>query len=202
MTFGTFVGVALLLLLAGVIGLECTTGLADPPVERPIKIVAAPASEPTSAPEATPDERARQVAAILARPLFSPDRRPPSEPLVAVIDVPVPRLTGTLLGPFGRHAVLAVGDRQISRAEGDEFDGWTVHEVDNGKVSLLRPDQSGQLRLIVITGKATPVASAEPSMEGFAWTNPCGRRHKPDAGGRTSDAASPACKSALAAVQG
>ena len=77
---------------------------------RPRAIVAAAPAE------VAPDHTREWIAAILARPVFSPDRRPPAEiastPGVRLPEG-LPRLSGVLLGPFGRSAIFAVDGREV-----------------------------------------------------------------------------------------
>ena len=51
------------------------------------------------------------VVTVLARPLFSPDRRPPADTVIVASGrtVPgLPRLAAILVGPFGRSAIFAL----------------------------------------------------------------------------------------------
>jgi hypothetical protein len=114
----------------------------------------------------------------------------------ARVQILVPRLSGTVLGPFGRQAVFAIGGGQSSLAEGDDIAGWTVREIGDGTATLLRSDAPGPLRLTVAGGDPEPVASLLPSAGRFTWNNPCGRRHKGNPAGRSAEAS--VCRSVLA----
>jgi hypothetical protein len=83
------------------------------------------------------------VATVLARPLFSPDRRPAAETAtVGGSSVPgLPRLTGILVGPFGRQAIFATNGRKpIVVEEGARIDAYTVKSIDVAQVRLLGPE--------------------------------------------------------------
>lgn len=138
---------ALALSLAGIIGLE----LRPPPAgEEP---VARSTVVPPPAPRAPlpPDGHgAAWAAAALARPLFSEDRRPPSPPTDAAAEPPpLPRLTGTLIGPFGRRALLVAGssDKPVALGESDRVGVWTVEAISEGHVTLRGPDGAQSLRV-------------------------------------------------------
>jgi hypothetical protein len=88
------------------------------------------------------------VGPILARPLFSPDRRPAAGmDDAAAAGVPgLPRLTGILVGPFGRSAIFASNaSKPIVLGEGGRIDAYTVQSIDAAEVQLDGP--SGVQRL-------------------------------------------------------
>lgn len=90
------------------------------------------------------------TAVALARPLFSEDRRPPSlAPSGAATPPSLPRLTGTLIGPFGKRAFLVdVGsDKPRALSESDRVGRWTVESISDGVVTLNGPDGVQNLRL-------------------------------------------------------
>ena len=111
------------------------------------------APEPTSAarpravaashPVTVADHTDEWVATILARPLFSPDRRPPSETQVATGAAPLaglPRLSAVLVGPFGRSAIFAAeGQRPMVVLEGNRVGAWTVRSIEDGAVEVIGP---------------------------------------------------------------
>jgi hypothetical protein len=84
------------------------------------------------------------VATILTRPLLSPDRRPPRGAVAAVpgerpADA-LPRLSGVLVGPFGRSAIFATdGARPIVVGEGGRVDAWTVRRIEVEGVEVAGP---------------------------------------------------------------
>jgi hypothetical protein len=104
---------------------------------RPRAIVAAAPAE------VAPDHTREWIAAILARPVFSPDRRPPAEiastPGVRLPEG-LPRLSGVLLGPFGRSAIFAVDGREpLVVDEGGRIDAWTVGTIEADTVQVSGP---------------------------------------------------------------
>ena len=191
---GMSAGLGLLAALGALIGLELAPEWSEPPAGNQGQTAAADAPAPVVAPAPPTDRRAEQVATILARPLFSPERRPADVPPVATVEPPIPRLTGTIVGPFGHHAVFAVDGRQVDRTEGDEIAGWTVLDIGNGFASLRHADQPDVVRLVVTTDAAQRVVAPGPSIgEGFAWNNPCGRRHSAAHGSRSAGSGLPVC---------
>lgn len=95
---------------------------------------------------ASQDEIDAAIAAIAARPLFTPGRRPPEakKPAAAQDEAPVPkppelrgRLAGVMLGPEEREALFArQGEKPIAVHVGGEIDGWTVAAIDSDHVEL------------------------------------------------------------------
>ncbi len=117
--------------LAGVIGVE----LSAPPARRVPP--AAPASAASRAPVLAPDAAAtRWAQVLLARPLFSPDRRPPDVVRSAAAAHALPRLAGVLVGPEGRRALFAGG---VVLAEGGALGPWRVAGIAAGQVTLTGP---------------------------------------------------------------
>jgi hypothetical protein len=82
------------------------------------------------------------VATILARPLFSPDRRPSAEAAM-IADHTVsglPRLSGIMVGPSGRSAIFAAHDsKPIVVAEGGRVGAYTIKSIDPDQVRLVGP---------------------------------------------------------------
>jgi len=86
-------------LLAALVAREVTTEAQEPD---PAQVTAAPAASRVAGPSSP---SADQVASLLARPLFSPGRRPPAEgraPDVATRATPLPRLAGIMVTGGGR----------------------------------------------------------------------------------------------------
>jgi hypothetical protein len=95
------------------------------------------------APRAHADNVQAWVSPILARPLFSPDRRPAADmDTTAAAGMPgLPRLTGILIGPFGRSAIFASkGSKPIVLREGGRIDAYTVRSIDPAQVRLDGPN--------------------------------------------------------------
>jgi hypothetical protein len=87
-----------------------------------------------------PDRIPQWVAMILARPLFSPDRRPAAEAAGQAFGVSqgLPRLSGVLVSPSARTAIFARGDsKPIVVREGGRIDAYTVQSIEAGQVHLL-----------------------------------------------------------------
>jgi hypothetical protein len=100
-------------------------------------------------------------AAVFARPLFSPSRRPAASTTVA---------SGALAGRYvllglvsvgdKRHALIADGDRRIELAEGAAIDGWTVTRIEQDRVLLSSP--AGRTTLTLRAAAAASAAAAKP----------------------------------------
>lgn len=106
---------------------------------------------------------------ILDRPLFSPTRRPPppeqaqAEPAAAPQPDPLKdvHLFGIFEAGRDRGAILRIdGDVQRVRV-GESVAGWTLREVHDRQVVLVRQGQSRTLDLAYadVTGAATPAAA-------------------------------------------
>lgn len=110
------------------------------PADVPHPRVQVPASR-----TAEPDRTAEWVGTILARPLFSPDRRPVQVSTVdaggrAVAPQALPRLAGVLIGPFGRNAIFAAeGSKPLVISEGGKIGAWTVQSIEVGSVKVKGP---------------------------------------------------------------
>jgi hypothetical protein len=98
--------------------------------------------------DAAPDDADTQVASILERPLFAPDRRGPPPPKTAdqaagPVGKAAPEITGRLggitIGPGeDKEAVFerGEGEKPLVVKEGDDVDGWTVSSIEPDKVVL------------------------------------------------------------------
>src|SRR5690348_5221369 len=77
------------------------------------------------------------VAKILARPLFSPDRRPLESPRSTEADLKDKRLAGIVIEPNRRFAIFAVtGAKPLTVTEGDNVDGWRVESITADEIAL------------------------------------------------------------------
>jgi hypothetical protein len=92
----------------------------------------APAKSGASA--STGGDNPSLVAQILARPVFTPGRRPP-EPAARSPVAPIPeppaqqwewRLAGIMVSPSKREALFARDDLKVAVSEGEDIDGWTL----------------------------------------------------------------------------
>ena len=105
---------------------------------------------------------------LLARPLFSPDRHPPSEPVPVLPSPasPLPRLAGVIVTPAGRRAIFAAPDgKPAALQEGDRLNGFTIQSIHPGQVSLRR---TNDVRLVIPTyDRAAPAQPAPIALPGF-----------------------------------
>ncbi len=130
-----------------------------PPSPRP----AAVGRDTAAAPPA--DLSPRWVETLLARPLFSPSRRPlaVAGPLAAAA-TPLPRLTGVVVSASTRGAIFAAqaGGKGIVVSEGDWIAGYRVRSIAAGLVILLGPEGELALRPTFAPVAATPPATGAP----------------------------------------
>ena len=141
-----FLGLALLACaLGGVIVLELDA--ARPAVDETgiVPIRHAPRAQARAASEDPEDHTDQWVATALARPLFSRDRRP--TPVAAAsgggpAQGGLPRLTGVVIGPFGRTAIFAGpdGGKPVAVSEGKTLGAYTVRAIAPGRVTVTGPE--------------------------------------------------------------
>ena len=132
------------------------------------------ATEPLPAPgrpdsgqiNAAREHAAEWVAQILARPLFSPSRRPAATRLL-VSDRPAqpPRLSGMLSWPGGKYAIFQTKKATPSVvAEGGTLAGWSVQTITAEGVTI----SDGETRLVIHpTFVAIEIATLSPPI----WTS-------------------------------
>lgn len=135
-SFGLLIGAAALsAILAWEVGAFAPV---QPAVAPPPHVSVAAATVSPSVPDRTNE----WVNAILTRPLFSPDRKPAAAGSVssAAAVGALPRLSGILVGPFGRRAIFASeGSKPMVVGEGGQVSDWTVRVIDTGAVRLTGP---------------------------------------------------------------
>jgi hypothetical protein len=108
------------------------------------------------------------IATALARPLFSPTRRPPAQTTARVSGpVGLPRLTGVMTGPFGQRAIFAGpdGGKPLVVETGDNVGDYRVQGIENGLVTLNGPDGTRRLRpsfTAAVTDAEGPAANLPP----------------------------------------
>ncbi len=122
-------------------------------------------------PAASADPVGAWTTAILARPLFNPDRRPEaatsSTPKAERHGEP-PRLAGILVSTGRSQAIFAPGDgedRSIVAVEGSVIGGWKVTAIHAGDVQLSGPDGTRIVRPSYANSTAPsspPVSQAPP----------------------------------------
>ena len=103
----------------------------------PLPPPAAPAPPP-AAPDAAGDP-AGLVQTILARPLFSLNRRPAATPdgSAAATSDTLPRLAGVIVGPGGGRAIFAPAEgRPLVLPEGGHIGRYLVRSIVPGQVTL------------------------------------------------------------------
>jgi len=112
------------------------------PVEQPDPAPALP--QLTIAPAPPP------IAAILARPLFSPSRRPPQTNTGKVADdggFADSRLAGIVIEAGRRFAIFAPeGAKALTVIEGETVSGWRVESISPREVALSGPDGTKTLQ--------------------------------------------------------
>lgn len=165
-TVPAFLGLAVLALaLAATIWLELRGRSRDSEVMIPSAAAGSPVPTAARLAAPDPDQLARWTATSLARPLFSPSRRPPA---VAAADQAasaaptLPRIAGVVVTPAGRRVIFAEakGGKPLVVAEGGQVAGFTVRSIQAGKVVLRGPD--GERVLSPAFDPDAPVPSPTP----------------------------------------
>lgn len=154
----------LALLAAALAGLSGAEMLAPGPGAIPLghhRIVLPPApAQAAPAPQAPHADR----SAILARPLFRPDRRPPRVRTAAAQPMPLPRLSGILIGNGFRLAMFASGSGKTRiAAAGERIDGYRIVRI--GPASIILDGPKGRISLTPRFAKlhAAPPPAAPPA---------------------------------------
>ena len=156
-------GLALLAsVLAATIALELDAGRPAGDAGGIVAAVRRPRPLPHAVAPRPPDRTDAWAATALARPLFSRDRKPtPAEagaggPSFAAL----PRLSGVVIGPFGRTAIFAASDggKPLLAAEGRQIGRYTVEAIEPGRVTVAGPE--GQLVLVPTADAVTRQAMA------------------------------------------
>jgi hypothetical protein len=145
-----FLGLAALAsALAAVLVLELGSTAPTEDVGGAVPVRHAPRAQPRAAVEDPVDHTDAWVQTSLARPLFSRDRRP--TPAVAksgeTVIAALPRLTGVLVGPFGRRALFAGSDggKPSVVEEGGSLGPYTVQSIGPGHVTVVGPEGPHEL---------------------------------------------------------
>jgi hypothetical protein len=144
MSSATSIGLGLVAAaLAGIIVMEWRVGERRDE-QAPPHVSASPTGERSQqvAVSKTNDTSA-SIDTILARPLFTPGRRPPSQPHAEpapTTKAALPRLAGVLVSPAGKAAIFAGGDtKPVVVHEGGRLGAYTVQSIEPGRVTLLGP---------------------------------------------------------------
>ena len=116
-----------------------------------------------------PKQIARWAATILARPLFSPGRRPPTAAAAPGAVAPsLPRVAGIMVTPAGRRAIFAEkGAKPLVLGEGGQVSGFTVQSIQAGQVTVRGPQG-----IRVLSPTFDPEAPAPVSRPGVAQLPP------------------------------
>jgi hypothetical protein len=91
-----------------------------------------------------PDRTNERVARILARPLFSPTRRPDTAPVVQTIArADLPRLAGIVSWPGGNYAIFEAekAGHAVVVGEGAALARWAVQSITPDGVTVSRGDE-------------------------------------------------------------
>lgn len=91
----------------------------------------------------------------------------------------MPHLVGTLIGPFGRRALLVSSDGRTlpAASEAGVVGAWTLKHIAPGSVMLVGPGGTRELRLALEGRVVTPARLGTPE-SAWSWANPCGRLHQ------------------------
>jgi len=115
-----------------------------------------PKSDATPAVQNDRPAISQMTATILARPLFSPTRRPPEAEVTDHSETTLSdmRLTGILITPDQRLAIFApAGGKPLVRSEGEMISDWRIESIADQSVSLTGP-----------TGATTLEPKADPNL--------------------------------------
>ena len=129
--------------LAGVIMLEIAgrSGNDDAVISNSPRL---PAPAPRSAAAPAARQAASWAEAALARPLFSPTRRPAprAETPVPAAQAGLPRVAGILVSPGGRSVIFAAaaGGKPVVAREGGQVGAYQVQRIEAGRVTVVGPD--------------------------------------------------------------
>jgi len=144
----------------GMIAVELGEMVRAARIDRPISDFQPPA--PILAPVmASHGNHQENAAKLLARPLFSRNRRPPAEDPHPVAGPPssLPRLTGVVVSPAGKFAIFASagGGRPVVIAEGDHLGAAVIDAIAAGEVNVHGPDGT-----LVLHSTFDQIAQAAP----------------------------------------
>ena len=128
-----------------------------------------------------------RLQATRDRPLFAPSRRPPPQPIVQQMAVPVPQLPppnmvlyGIVADHTGARAVVRSGGsaKPIRARLGDEIEGWKIIRIEPRRMVLSHDDRLVTFALFAAPsakGAASPVAVPSPA---GAWPPPPGAQER------------------------
>ena len=158
------------LLLAGcaVLGVTIAVELTDAGTGAPSEFTAArPAGQAAGAPRAQAPRVDDLLATVLARPLFSPSRKPPAGETAAPPtgpDLNDLRLTGIVIEPERRLAIFAMpGAKALVRGEGETVNDWRLEAITPQQVTLSGPDGTRTLQPKIDGTLARPAPPPRPA---------------------------------------
>ena len=120
-------------------------------------------------PTAAVDDVAGYVPTILARPLFSVDRRPKAGPAaVGAASDDMPRLGGILIDRAQRSAIFQPANegKPVTLVEGDQIAGWTIQQITADSVTLTGPKGTQTLQPKPDPSLASTVPTVDPMAPG------------------------------------
>jgi hypothetical protein len=120
------------------------------------------------------------VATILARPLFTRDRRPAPPATAAAATqsgAALPRLTGIAISPDRRRAIFAGADgsKPIVVEEGGSIDGFTVQAISPESVKVQGPGGERSVRLAFDPSPPPPPTPEQPQLPMVVQPPPYGQ---------------------------
>nr|WP_294529035.1 hypothetical protein [uncultured Rhodopila sp.] len=134
------------LCLCGVIGVELAGGRALPDAMPGRVGPAVSGGGSAGAAGEAPGRRDVRLAAILARPLFSPDRRPAASAARSVSGLP--RLTGIVVTGSRKLAIFAGPGKAMVAEEGVRLGAYEVTAISDAGVTVAGPEGTTVLRPI------------------------------------------------------
>jgi hypothetical protein len=135
---------------AGGIALLVQSASSDVPMRQAGDRVGGPPVDRQLPADTAADQLRRWAAISLDRPLFWTDRRPFAKTAGGPDGMAgLPRLSGIMITPAGRHAIFAAigGGKPEVVAEGDSVGRYLVQSISIGQVVLIGPDGRHNLHL-------------------------------------------------------
>jgi hypothetical protein len=163
----------LTVLLMSVVGLELRPVTKEDTTMRDTPISIDGPRQPATADhgaQAALDRRNAWVQTSLARPLFSPNRRPAAAAAVAAGEAApsLPRITGILVNGSSRSVIFAAaaGGRPIIATEGTDVNGFKVQAIEANQVTIAGPDGTRVLHPSFDPSRVIPEAPVPPPPAG------------------------------------
>jgi hypothetical protein len=114
--------------------------------------------------QAPQDAPGKLIAVAMARPLFSPTRRPPRAAGPVAEDFTGKRLAGIVILPGYRLAIFAVnGAKPLALTEGETVNGWQIETITPRDISLRGPMGVRTLRPKMDAAREFPLQSLKPA---------------------------------------